>query len=424
MLNRSTTYAALLLFALAVSMFPRSSEAPTGLLVAVTKWLESAECARSTGAILALCANGKLIPIAAGSPGDDPGHALILGIYAATTGASVTTTTVENLNAAINFTGLATLALLLLSLRLRASALFILLSGPIIASQFNDISPHAAQLGGAGLAAILPIAILNRRSVPWLCTGLLSLALAATFRQSIGLMGLAASIIAICIRLCETRRSVFEYGALAALVVLSYESPTILLHLRDAAYGLSSADLMQRHGIWHNLYIGLGANDNPLGIQWNDTFGFEVANKANPGVGWATAAYYDTMRGEYFKLFAEHPMEVAQIYLGKVDGLLMTQIQNPLGRVRIILWPTLVSIAAMFVISGWKADRRIITIQIVCVLFICFFMGQAVLFHYSMLYLHPIQIFLALAIGVCLDAELKKRVVAHPSSPTISWLRK
>ncbi|MDR3643979.1 MAG: hypothetical protein P4M02_02755, partial [Clostridia bacterium] len=49
-------------------------------------WLQSADCARATKAILVICSNGQLIPLANVNPGDDPGHALVLDLYSAATG--------------------------------------------------------------------------------------------------------------------------------------------------------------------------------------------------------------------------------------------------------------------------------------------------------------------------------------------------
>jgi hypothetical protein len=48
-------------------------------------WLKSAECARLQGVWLAICDDDKLVPISEHSFGDDPRHALFLGIWAMAT---------------------------------------------------------------------------------------------------------------------------------------------------------------------------------------------------------------------------------------------------------------------------------------------------------------------------------------------------
>src|SRR6266850_2123487 len=69
-------------------------------------WLKSSECARVRGVWLALCGdNGRLIPISEEALGDDPGHALLLGLWAIASGEVATLVDVARLNIALNSLG-------------------------------------------------------------------------------------------------------------------------------------------------------------------------------------------------------------------------------------------------------------------------------------------------------------------------------
>src|SRR5678815_5634900 len=48
---------------------------------ATNVWLAAADCARERGTWLTLCEDGKLVPMSERAIADDPGHALILGLW-------------------------------------------------------------------------------------------------------------------------------------------------------------------------------------------------------------------------------------------------------------------------------------------------------------------------------------------------------
>ncbi len=382
-------------------------------------WLQSADCARSTGKVLVLCRSDGIVPLANENPGDDPGHALVLDIYSATTELPVTLDTVAALNTVINLAGIVVLAVLLFRLRLRITALMVLIFGPVIADQFHDISAHSAQLEIACLSVILPLAILGlplvkaKRStlILWIGIGVLCLSLSALFRQSIGLMGLAASVTAMCIGLVMTRRALVAHAAILLVAVLSYESATLVLRLRDVAYGLPPPKLMERHGISHNLYIGLGVDENPFGIRWEDSAGAEAASRAAPGVVYLTLEYYDALRKEYFKIVAERPLDIATVYLIKFSNALASQLPNPLKSVK--LGPAILFVAAVAALARWRgrylAAGPADVVQLFSALYICFFLAQGILFHYRMLYMYPVQLFLLLGLGTAIETLWRAR---------------
>jgi len=176
--------------------------------------------------------------------------------------------------------------------------------------------------------------------------------------------------------------------------------------LRNFAYDLAPSGQMETHGIWHNLYIGLGVVGNPFGIIWDDTNGFEHARAIDPNVKYISKHYYDVLRDAYFDLVAQHPFTVARIYAekllyaivrDKVWIMLILSVIPAIHLRRAIRTQRLGNIDAVFAISG---------------LFVCFFFGQAALFHWSMGYRFPITISFILMLGISIDILVRRRMQA------------
>ena len=127
-------------------------------------WLKSAECARQTGAWLALCEDdGKLKPISEEAIGDDPGHAFLLALWTiASDDDAATLVDVAWLNIALNSLGFLLLASFLFALRAYPCALLFMYLGPIVYLKWIGVAPHWGLLGVASMAAVLPMAILAK----------------------------------------------------------------------------------------------------------------------------------------------------------------------------------------------------------------------------------------------------------------------
>jgi len=381
-------------------------------------WLQSADCARVTKVILVVCSNGQLVPLANANPGDDPGHALALGLYSAATGNAVQSSDILSLNKWINIFGTILLAALLYSMGLQLASLVLITVGIYAANQYVDIAPHPAQYGMAALTTILPLAILglmpdfNRRRktvLVWFAIGVLGIAVATLFRQSIGMMGVASSILALVAVAIRGRTRFTAIAILTLAVLASYQSPSLVFRARDAIYHLTASNTMEQHGIWHNIYLGLGVVDNDFGISWDDSVAFKHALQINPKVVWGTTEYYETLRGAYFKLVLEHPLSVAIIYAKKLWLTLQQTLTwisfLPLGYLLLGL-ATTAAVARFFLRRGFLSDPSD-ALLIVSAIYICFFIGQAVLFHFLAAYLFPIQLFLILAAAAILEFLLK-----------------
>ena len=66
------------------------------------------------------------------------------------------------------------------------------------------------------------------------------------------------------------------------------------------------------HGAWHSLYIGLGFERNPFGLQYLDAFGVRYVESVDPKTAPGTHAYYAALKRRYLKIARSHPGFVAR----------------------------------------------------------------------------------------------------------------
>jgi hypothetical protein len=218
-------------------------------------------------------------------------------------------------------------------------------------------------------------------------------------------MSIAASLLAIGLAyvLRQHRgRKPLEHLVLAAAILLISQFPTALLKARDAVLDLPPPKMEERHGAWHNLYIGLGAVPNPFGIEWLDANGKQAVEKIDPNIEYLSAKYYATLRREYFRILWDHPLEVASVYYRK----LMITLNTPLFRFLDVKW-SLLGICILLIASRWGVKspwRASDTAVIVSLIFASFFIGQSTLLHYDMQYLFPIYLFVLVGAGAAIES--------------------
>lgn len=377
-------------------------------------WVKSADCARTTKAILAICQGDRLLPIADVSAGDDPGLPLVLDLYAALSGAVVTETDVSRVNTILNYVGIVSLAGLLFCLRLPFLSLLALTVGAVIANKLPSLGPHPGHFGVACLVALLPLAVLGVPSTGpsranwwlWMIAGLLGLAVGMIFREAIGLMGVVTALLALGVSyfcsLMKMRRAGLAHLVVAGATILTILAPYSILRARDAVLDIAPSTRMEQHGAWHNLYIGLGVVENPFGIVWNDDDGIRAVREVNPTTVYLSAEYYSILKRKYFEIVLHHPIEVAAIYLKKVTKALATynMIYVLIVVSAIFAWARL-SLARRS--TGWSPYDAVFSVSAV---FVAAFLGQAGLFHYTELYLSPVKIFLLLLSGAVVELLL------------------
>src|SRR6266404_1617243 len=393
----------------------REAEIQKSDWTATNVWLESARCARTSGALLAVCDGSRLVPISEYALADDLGHALFLGIIALATERDVSLADVAALNIAIDALGFVALACILFAVRANLTVIAFLALGPVVYLGWVGTSPHWSFIGVASLASILPLALaareygwLSRRSgSTFIVVGLLSLALAFLIRESIGMMGLLASLgtagVLAWSRI-RAQKHVRGLVLIGLLVLAAAMTPRGALLARDISFAMEPAHHVQTHGLSHTLYIGLGAVENRFGIRFEDSFGAEAARKEASDVPYLSPDYYRLMWKLYLACVVEDPLEVARIYLRKAGMNLDDPILDSAPKLSIVL---AIAIAALTMTrrDAWQrvgfAQGRLIVV--VALVFIGLFIVQAVLAQPSRLFAAPAGAFVLVLLASLLE---------------------
>ncbi|WP_295135549.1 hypothetical protein [uncultured Reyranella sp.] len=374
-------------------------------------WLDSTECTVSRGVWLAVCENGKLIPISERAIADDPGHALLLSAWAAITGKRATLVDVARLSTLLNTIGLVALAGLLFSLRAWITSIVLLALGPAEFLGWMGTSPHWAFIGMVSLAGILPLAIATRRGWAWIGSGIVALAVVTLVRESIGLMGFALTLGAVAtLAILQRPRPVGAFLHFALVILLAAGAllaPKWATLARDAALPMAPAERLQTHGLSHTLYLGLGFVENKWGIRYDDDYGEDLANKA--GIVFCSPEYFRLMWRLYIGRIVEDPVEVVRIYWEKATQLLAVPTLHPGPPFGIVLAIGVVHI----VVSTWFGLwRRVgfpqgLPIEALSLAFLGLFLAQAMVALPSHMYAVPVNAFILVLFGAIVEFAVR-----------------
>ena len=388
-------------------------------------WLDSTGCAVDRGVWLALCENGKLVPISERAIADDPGHALLLDLWSLATGKRATLPDVARLNTLVDTIGLLALAGLLFALRAWLTAIALMALGPVEYLGWMATSPHWSFIGVASLAAVLPMALagrelglLSRRGgALWITAGLVFLALATLIREPIGIMGVLLSLGAAAVLLVRRPKRIAGLALVSVLALAAFTTPRWVVAARDAAFDMQPAQRLARHGISHTLYIGLGFVENKWGIRYEDAYGEEIASKAQPPLVFASPEYFRLAGQLYFARWAEDPIEVSRIYFEKAWMLLGRPTLYPGPPFGIVLLIGLIHFLAATALGAW---RRIgfmqgLVIEAVAVGFLLLFLAQAMAALPSHNYVMPVNAFVVVLPGVIVEFLVRALLRIRPA---------
>ncbi|CAN0088026.1 unnamed protein product, partial [Phaeothamnion confervicola] len=387
---------------------------------ATNVWLNSTDCTLARGTWLALCEDGRLVPIGERAQADDPGHALLLNAWSAAAGRRATLADVARLNTLLNTLGLVTLAGLLVALRVWGAAAALLVLGPAEYLFWMGTSPHWSYIGMVSLAAVLPLALLarakgllgRRATAAWIGAGLVFLACAALVRESIGIMGLLISLAALCWSGATAPRSPAKIAILLAVTALSFlafTAPRLAVAARDASFDMAAAERLERHGLSHTLYLGLGFVENKFGLIYDDDFGYESARKIVPDIVPLSPEYFRLMWKLYLGYIAQDPVEVARIYLVKAGLMLERPTIHPGPPLGVVMAVALVHFLALTALSWW---RRIgfsqgLAVEAVALAFLGLFIAQGMVALPSHMYVVPGNAFVLVLAGVIAESILR-----------------
>lgn len=380
-------------------------------------WLKSAECARQEGVWLAICESDKLIPISEYSLGDDPGHALFLGIWAMASDSTVTLVDVARLNAALNTVGLVVLAGFIFALGAHLTSIVLLVLGPVAYLQWMGVSPHWGLIGAASLAMILPMTLIARkygRLSLWatntcVATGIVGLALAALLREPIGVMCLAVTLAVIgfkAMRRLQAGRRLRDLLVIAPLVLVASAAPTWAVLARDACFEMEAAEHVTTHNFSHTLYIGLGAVPNTFGLEYQDEVARAAVEQVAPEVIDSSPEYYRILWSLYWDKITDEPAEVTRIYLEKARHILADRILDSAPPLAIVLGIAVAHFVALTMFRVWRhiGFSQGALIEGAALVLIGLFIVQAILAHHNRMFAMPIGVALLILLGVLLES--------------------
>ncbi len=380
---------------------------------ATNLWLDSTDCALERGVWLAICDQGKLVPLSERAIADDPGHAFLLDLWTMATGKRATLPDVARLNTLLDTLGLVALAGVLFAVRAYVASIVLLWLGPVEYLGWMGTSPHWAFIGMVSLAAVLPIALaarelglMSRRSAnAWIAAGVVFLALATLIREAIGLMGIATSFMAVALLMLRRPRSGRQFAGLlliAVLAIAAFTTPKWVVLARDLAFDMQPAQLVATHGLSHTLYLGLGFVENKWGILYYDYYGEAVALAIDPSIVFCSPEYFKLMWKLYLGLWIEDPGEVLRIYFLKAWQLLERPTIHPGPPFGIVLLVGLIHLVAATVLGAWSriGFAQGLPVEAVAMAFIALFLAQAMLALPSHTYAMPVNAFTLVLLGV------------------------
>ena len=377
-------------------------------------WILSARCTQMKKVLLVACGpHGELYPIEDISPTDDRGHGLLANLVALFQNRPFEKVDMVRINVCVNAAAVAVLALVLCLCGMPWGGFLCLLAGawygipgPMASADaqatfFGEYCliltpiPWIVQLGD-------PIAprgrLVTMGAVSWM-----ALIAAILLREAIGLVGIFSTFLFLGVTLLE-RKSSFRkacglYGLMAGFLFVALTSNSIILTVRNRWLSLPPSRLISSHGIAHAFHQGLGTEDNPWGIRYDDRNGAETIQKMNPKIIYGTPEYYREMRRLYIDILIHHPLQVAAIYMKKLKKTLGLPLLY--GGISIFWYVLAVTAALPFL---WKAFpspsiplRTTLAMEIVLVVFLL----QGVFIRPMAVYLYPAKFgMLMLLIGL------------------------
>ena len=380
-------------------------------------WLESAECARQRGAWLSICDGDRLVPISEYAIADDPGHALLLGLWARVSDRVLSVPDAFRLNVALNAAGLIALASLLFAMRAYVTSIVLLVLGPLVYSYGIGVSPHSGFMGVASMAAVLPIALLAKEGgllpgwygYAYVAVGLVGFSLAALVREPIGVMALVISIGAIGAvvwRRLRARSPLLGLVVVASLIFVAFSTPKWVVLARDVSFAMEPTQRLQTHGISHTLYIGLGVVENRLGIRYDDYFGKAIAESIAPDVVFCSPEYFQIMWKLYWGKVTEAPLEVMRVYFEKSKLVLADSIRGPALPMSFVLAFVVIHFLVVTAFGAWRkiGFPQGPIIEAIALAFTGLFVAQGILALPDRMYSIPADAFLVVLLGVILES--------------------
>ena len=164
-----------------------------------------------------------------------------------------------------------------------------------------------------------------------------------------GVMIFAAILVAF-----ELKRGWVPKVALLATLAVGFLVSVVyfdsLIARRDAFLAASQPGYTQtvdRHSVWHALYIGLGyLKDNPYVPGYGDEVALQAVYSISPSTIPLSPEYESILRGEIFRIAREHPMFIVATLTAKLRVILFL----------LLCWANFGLLAAAFYPKGWAME--------------------------------------------------------------------
>lgn len=124
--------------------------------------------------------------------------------------------------------------------------------------------------------------------------------------------------------------------------------PWFIVFVYRLVNGMDFSSAVPVFSPYHSLYIGLGWEQNPWGIFYKDICGAECAERINPDAVYMTKEYFEILKNEYWRLFAENPIFFLVSYLKKFFVSIFYGIMGLFLRFQNKLEPILMVVACFF----------------------------------------------------------------------------
>jgi hypothetical protein len=279
------------------------------------------------------------------------------------------------------------------------------------------LSPHWAFIGAASLAAVLPLALaatahglLSRRAgAAWIAFGIVMLGFVTLLRESIGLMGLVVTVLVLAWMAWRRTTRPSRIILVLVLTVVAFLTPRFTVMARDGLFDMEPAQRLERHGLSHTLYLGLGFIENKWGIRYDDAYGEELAKQLRPDIEFCSPEYFRLMWRLYFERLVEDPGEIARLYYEKARMLLGAPTVQPGPTFGLVLAIGLLILAVAGRTRAWQRASfpQGELVVAVSVAFLGLYLAQAMTALPSPLYAVPANAFVLILAGVLAEFAIR-----------------
>jgi len=244
----------------------------------------------------------------------------------------------------------------------------------------------------------------------------LGLASASLVREAISTMVIVSSLCAlgfIAIGRWRSGTGMRDLVVVGLLIVATSSTPYAAITARDMMFDIEPGELVQRHGFSDILYMGLGVVPNSFGITYSDWAALAAAQKVDPDVVHCSPNFYQIMWNLYLEKVFSDPVEVARIYMEKAQLILFDPVLEPGPPLGLLL---LVGLCHFIVAQAFELWTKVrfpqgALIEGAGLVFICFFVAQAILASPDRAFAMPAGAAILTLIGILVGFHLRAAYV-------------